>query len=629
MKLSRRDFVKTAGAAAAASAVPTGIEGATPQPGLQDKAPGLAPGKHPNFLVILCDQMRFPSAYESDTLKSFRQQHLKTQNLLREGGIEFMRHYAGSSACVPGRACMLTGHYPSLHGVSQTYAGAKEACDPDVFWLDPNSVPTFGNYFRAAGYRTYWKGKWHVSYAEMLVPGTHIPLLSYDPKTGERDPEKEALYVAADRLGPYGFAGWIGPEPHGPNPLRDTGSSAFTRSRGRDAGYAEQVVELIQQLDHESSAAPWLVVCSFVNPHDIGVFSQPTLASGAFDFHVDEIVPQDKDLFLPEYEASHREDLTSKPKAQKSYRDTYGMWGGAIPEELGPQYRRLYYQLHKNLDEEMAKVMSALLASRFRDDTIVVFTSDHGEMLGSHGDQHQKMYQAYEETTHVPLIVWSAKRFSGPRAIDTLTSHVDLAPTLLGLAGIDPKPVRAALARNHSDARPFVGQDLSALIHGRVGAGSVTGPVYYMTEDDPDRGLHMSDVQGIGRPPVEDPKRVETAIARLKDGGLWKYSRYFDSTQYWSNPGTSGRPAKDVLLVQKQATPAPEYKGPVRCEVTVKGVPVADEFELYDLTSDPMELRNRYGDPTCSVQQAAMVEILADQRARKRLSPLSGVGAGQ
>jgi choline-sulfatase len=629
MKLSRRDFVKTAGAAAAASAVPTGIEGATPQPGLQDKAPGLAPGKHPNFLVILCDQMRFPSAYESDTLKSFRQQHLKTQNLLREGGIEFMRHYAGSSACVPGRACMLTGHYPSLHGVSQTYAGAKEACDPDVFWLDPNSVPTFGNYFRAAGYRTYWKGKWHVSYAEMLVPGTHIPLLSYDPKTGERDPEKEALYVAADRLGPYGFAGWIGPEPHGPNPLRDTGSSAFTRNRGRDAGYAEQAVELIQQLDHDSSAAPWLVVCSFVNPHDIGVFSQPTLASGAFDFHVDEIVPQDKDLFLPEYEASHREDLTSKPKAQKSYRDTYGMWGGAIPEELGPQYRRLYYQLHKNLDEEMAKVMSALLASRFRDDTIVVFTSDHGEMLGSHGDQHQKMYQAYEETTHVPLIVWSAKRFSGPRAIDTLTSHVDLAPTLLGLAGIDPEPVRAALARNHSDARPFVGQDLSALIHGRVGAGSVTGPVYYMTEDDPDRGLHMSDAQGIGRPPVEDPKRVETAIARLKDGGLWKYSRYFDSTQYWSNPGTSGRPAKDVLLVQKQATPAPEYKGPVRCEVTVKGVPVADEFELYDLTSDPMELRNRYGDPACSVQQAAMVEILADQRARKRLSPLSGVGPGQ
>jgi choline-sulfatase len=633
MKLSRRDFVRTAGAAAvaaaSASSLYTGSAAAAAQPGRQDKAPGLAPGKHPNFLVILCDQMRFPSAYESDALKAFRAQQLKTQNLLREGGIEFMRHYAGSSACVPGRACMVTGHYPSLHGVTQTYAGAKEASDPDVFWLDPNSVPTFGNYFRAAGYLTYWKGKWHVSCAEMVVPGTHTPLLSYDPKTGERDPDKEALYVAADRLGPYGFAGWIGPEPHGPNPLRDTGSSAFTRSRGRDAGYAEQVVELIQQLDHDSSAEPWMVVCSFVNPHDIGVFSQPTLASGFFDFHVDDTVPQDPDLFRPEYQASHREDLSKKPKAQGSYRDTYGLWGGPIPESVGPQYRRLYYQLHKNLDEQMGRVMGALLASRFRDDTIVVFTSDHGEMLGSHGDQHQKMYQAYEETTHVPLIVWSPKRINGPRTVEALTSHVDLAPTLLGLAGIDPEAVRAVLARNHSDARPFVGQDLSPLILDRDAPGRSNGPLYYMTEDDPDRGLHMSDAQGIGRPPVEDPKRVETVIARLEDGGLWKYSRYFDSRQYWSNPGSAGRPAKDVLLLQTQATPAPEYKGPIACEVTVKGTPVAEEYELYELTSDPMELSNRYGDPACSTQQATLVAMLADQRAKKRLSPLSGVVPGQ
>jgi choline-sulfatase len=84
-----------------------------------------------------------------------------------------------------------------------------------------------------------------------------------------------------------------------------------------------------------------------------------------------------------------------------------------------------------------------------------------------------------------------------------------------------------------------------------------------------------------------------------------------------------------VLLAQKQATPAPEYKGPIDCEVTVKGVPVVDEFELYDLTSDPLELSNRYGDPACSAQQAAMVAILVDQRAKKRLSPLSGVVPGQ
>ena len=79
----------------------------------------------------------------------------------------------------------------------------------------------------------------------------------------------------------------------------------------------------------------------------------------------------------------------------------------------------------------------------------------------------------------------------------------------------------------------------------------------------------------------------------------------------------------EVLPVLRQ------YKAPIHCEVTVKGAPVADEFELYDLTSDPMELSNRYGDPACSTQQATLVAMLADQRARKRLSPLSGVVPGQ
>src|SRR5512139_1734356 len=331
MKLSRRDFVKCAGAAVAATAslaFPSASEAAAPQPELHDRRFGPMRDRQPNFLIILCDQMRFPPVYESETLKAFRLDHLKTQNLLRENGVEFTRHYAASSACAPSRTCILTGHYPSMHGVSQTYGGAKEACDPDVFWLDPNTVPTFGNYFRAAGYRTFWKGKWHVSNSEMLVPCTHDPLLSYDPQTGERDPDREALYVRADRLGPYGFAGWIGPEPHGPDPLKDTGSSALTRSHGRDKGFAEQTVELIQQLHEDrTSIKPWLVVSSFVNPHDIAEFGQEAIDSGFYDFRVDHTVPADEDLFLPEYDASHTEDLSNKPKAQMSYRDNYAVWG--------------------------------------------------------------------------------------------------------------------------------------------------------------------------------------------------------------------------------------------------------------------------------------------------------------
>jgi choline-sulfatase len=131
--------------------------------------------------------------------------------------------------------------------VTETTGAAKEAFDPDVFWLDPNSVPTFGDYFRAAGYNTFWKGKWHASDADMLIPGTHTQHVSYDPQTGAPDPTTESRYLAADRLDRFGFSGWIGPEPHGRSPL-NSGSSA-KNGQGRDVGFAQQTQSLIEQLD--------------------------------------------------------------------------------------------------------------------------------------------------------------------------------------------------------------------------------------------------------------------------------------------------------------------------------------------------------------------------------------------
>jgi choline-sulfatase len=230
----------------------------------------------------MCDEMRFPPVYESAALKAFRLQYLQTQNMLRRNGVEFRRHYAASVACSPSRTSMYTGQYPSLHGVTQTDGAAKQAFDPDVFWLDPNSVPTMGHYFRATGYSTYWRGKWHASEADMLIPGTHTQLLSYDPNSGVPNPANEALYSASDRLGRYGFSGWIGPEPHGPEPL-NSGPSVPPGQQGRDMGFAQQAKSRIEQLDR-GGAEPWLIMASFVNPHDItlwacGPISASTLTS--------------------------------------------------------------------------------------------------------------------------------------------------------------------------------------------------------------------------------------------------------------------------------------------------------------------------------------------------------------
>ena len=197
----------------------------------------------------------------------------------------------------------------------------------------------------------------------------------------------------------------------------------------------------------------------------------------------------------------------------------------------------------------MMKVFTALQNSRYADDTIVIFTADHGEMLLAHGGMHNKMYQAYDETTRVPLMIWYPKLIPGPRSVDALTSHADFAPTLLRLAGIDAgrqEEIRQILAVNHSDALPFVGRDLSALILGQTDPASVTDPVYYMTEDDPTRGLHMNRRIGVGYIPITEPAHVETVIPRLADGHLWKFSRYFDNPQYWTSPGNPdpGRPGR-------------------------------------------------------------------------------------
>ena len=71
-------------------------------------------------------------------MRAFRRNQMPAREPIREGGLEFHRHYAGSTACVPSRATLFTGQYPSLHGASQTDGLAKQADDPAMGWLDPD-----------------------------------------------------------------------------------------------------------------------------------------------------------------------------------------------------------------------------------------------------------------------------------------------------------------------------------------------------------------------------------------------------------------------------------------------------------------------------------------------------------
>lgn len=630
--LTRRDFL--AGTASTAALGALGLHAATGKAAQaltrEARVPGFK-GKHPNILILMCDEMRYPPFYETDEARAFRRRYLKTQDALRAHGMEFHRHYAASVACVPSRTSIYTGHYPSLHGVTQTTGAAKESFDPDVFWLTSNSVPTIGHYFRAAGYTTFWKGKWHASDADLTIPGTHSQLLSYDPNTGIPDREAESLYLEANQLGRYGFSGWIGPEPHGRLPLNSGSSAADTIVNGRDMGFASQSKDLIEQLDRKRDNQPWLIVASFVNPHDITLYGLAARLSGLFDFHLQEdIVPVNLLEPMPAG-PTHRESLANKPRCQASYRDAYH--SVFQPILFDERYVRVYYQLQKDVDEQMMRVYQALQSSRFRDNTLVVFTSDHGDLLGAHGNMHQKWYTAYEEAIHVPLIVSNPRLFPEPKSVDSLTSHIDLLPTLLGLAGLDAEYLRKKLAPDFSDAEPLVGRNLAPLVRGQVSPEAISEPLYFMTDDDPSRGLNQNNWTGIPYNSVIQPNHIETVIARL-NGKIWKYSRYFDNPQFWSTPGDPDAdppadPAPQDVVVSPPDEPPPSTEGVYTIEytVSVKTRPLPDEFEMYNVTDDPGELDNLYGQGY--PEQAVLESLLAEQCAKKRLAPASGMVPGQ
>lgn len=565
----------------------------------------------PNFLVILVDEERYPPVYESKEIQAWRKENLITQERLKSHSMEFHRHYIGTTACCPSRATMFTGQYPSLHGVSQTVGIAKESFDSDMFWLNPNTVPTMGNYFRAAGYETYFKGKWHISNADIISPGTHQSVPSYNPLTGVPEPQLESLYLHASRLEEFGFSDWIGPDPIGRNPRNSASSAAFGLS-GRDEVYAAETVHLIESLDRRKNeiqhAEPWLIVSSFVNPHDITLYGDLAARLPDFKFEVDPMPSVDAPPTIHEW-------LGTKPRCQASYRDLY-------PRALQPItdqsfYRQLYYQLQKNADRQMSKVYEALTRSSFYDNTIVIFTSDHGDLLGAHGNLHQKWYCAYEEYLHVPFLIHNKHLFPEQQHVHSLTSHVDLLPTMLGLAHINVSEIHGRLQKKFSEARPLVGRDLTPLIYGKDNPALTQQPVYFMTDDDVTRGQHQTNPLGVPYSSVVQPNHIETVIVTLYKNNkpeIWKFSRYFDHAQFWSQPGV-----KDVIT-QPVGNPTSG-----QCVTTTKTQPVQDEYELYNLTDDPLETCNfahsAYATPQTMTIQHWMMQLLEEQRKQKRLYP--------
>jgi len=570
------------------------------------------PESRPDVVVILTDEERAAPPYESDELRAWRRRALPGQRWFDEHGVRFERHHTGSLACVPSRPTLLTGQYPDLHGVTQTDGLGKDHDDSRMRWLAPGEVPTVGSWFRAAGYDTHYDGKWHVSHADLTDPVTGGRLTTNDA-AGNVRPDAVRAYLDADPLAPYGFSGWVGPEPHG-GAFADCGLV-------RDPLIADRVVAWLEdryarrRAGDPEALRPFLLVVSFVNPHDIVLFplwerrGQPLEPS-----------PLDPPAVPPS--PTDDEDLRDKPAYQVAYRAAYPSGYGPAPAiarlyRRGAQrYRDLYHRLHAEVDGPLDRVRRAVTEGG-SEHAVLVRTSDHGELLGSHGGLHQKWATLYDEATRVPFVVARiGERATTPRSVDAPTSHVDLVPTLLAAAGIDEAEVAAQLAQDFSEVHPLPGRDLLPVIDG--GDPDDDRVVYLQTRDHVLEGDSGASALGrrLGRtdhPPlplrIQVPAHVGTSIegvvARVPEasaeggaGHRWKLVRTFDDPATWSEPG--------VRHLASDGPGGPAY----RTE------PLDDQWELYDLDADPIERRNRWHDPAAAAVLAHLRGVLKAEAAR-------------
>lgn len=520
----------------------------------------------PNFLIFVVDEQRYSPIYETPALQQWKKQNLHFAQEMIDHGIVFHNHFTNTTACAPSRTTFHTGHYPNTHGVTQTDGLALDATDPEMTWLKEFTVPTIGNYFQQAGYRTFLKGKWHVTDASIRL-GNGETLMTFN-QDGDRLPEREQFYLEKNVLHNFGYDGWIGPEPHGTLPQNSAGAVP-PPERGRDVGYRDQVIEELDRL--KDCRDPWLMMASFVNPHDITLFGLYTENNPNYDFPIDPTLPED--LFTPEFLKSFTDDLEQKPSTQKYYRDHYPQFVQPILDLN--RYYRAYYTMQKQVDQNLMQVWRAFQKSPDYRKTIVLVFSDHGDLLSAHGNMHQKWFNAYQESIKVPLIIRSPLLGDRPERVHQLTSHVDLLPTLLGLAGLDTEQLRRQLGKKFSLNLPLPGRDLSPYLRGKK-KQMKSQPVYFYTEDNPTKGPHNTNALGNPYPPVPEPASVEAVIVHYKKTH-WKLTRYYSTDPTY-------RPRPGTLL-----------------------------NELYNLDQDPMELTNLYGTPEHVRIQAKLTKVLNKQ----------------
>jgi arylsulfatase A-like enzyme len=429
-----------------------------------------------NVVLFITDQERalqhFPPGWARKNMPGLRR--------LQAHGLTFANAFTNACMCSPARSTLMSGYFPAQHGVKYTLEDdMSPPANPQVELPLPDRIANIATVMSASGYNVIYKGKWHCS---KMAGATWEP----------------------SDVNQYGFSRWNPPDAGANQDLTEMGGGVashdlrFMASRGDQATGDEGSLEFLTGA--AASLQPFFMIISLVNPHDVLAYPRLYGRSGYSREWLEG------EIGLP---ATVSESLRDKPTAQRAFRALSSALGPLPTDQRKRNYLNFYGNLIRSSDNFLVNILRALqgvptaTGRTLYEDTLVIKTSDHGEMGMAHGGLRQKNFNFYEEAIRVPLVYSNPQLWPKGRTTKALVSHVDFLPTLASLFD--------APANARSD---WQGRDYSRLVL-RKGARPVQNYVTF-TYDDFQAG------QPTG--PYVPPPQFVVAIRESR----WKLAKYYD-----------------------------------------------------------------------------------------------------
>lgn len=379
----------------------------------------------PNILIVYPDQMRY------DAMGCAGNPVIRTPHIdrLAGEGVQFSEAYASYPICCPFRASMLTGKYAQGHGMVQNHFPLRggQAFLPELL--------------RDAGYRTGYIGKWH---------------LEGGPKPGFVPPGR--------RFGFEHFIGFNRGHEYMSSIFFDDEGQAYHSKRYEPDYQTDQLLDFIDGAAGAGDGKPWFGYVSFGPPHF--PMKMPDYLRGIYG--PDEVLlpPGVPDMEMQRRVQAHRNEVWcgGDPRAGHASHAAYDSKPVGEPETEAEirQFIAEYYGMIHNIDWNLGRILNKLDGLGIAGDTMVVFLSDHGDMLGQHGHFCGIKNQAYRAAMQVPLIVRYPERFRPRRTEAMVDVGVDMMATILDLVGveapegIDSQSYLPALDGEASEARDAI-----------------------------------------------------------------------------------------------------------------------------------------------------------------------------